>query len=298
MESQSSPKIGVIGIPGMWSSDHLADVIENRTGFRRLIDMENVLFDMDRGTVTFEGHNLLELDALIVKKLGAEYSPDLLNRLEVLKFVEHCGVRIFSRPESIYKVLDRLSCTNQLRRINIPIPSTVVTESLDLAEEAVRRFGKCILKPLYTSKARGMVVLEGNNGIRPELEDYRAAGNRTLYLQKWIQIPGKDLGIAFLGGRYLATYARVAQADSWNTTTRSGGHYEPFDPDPAIIELARKAQEPFQLDFTCVDLVEAPEGPLVFEVSAFGGFKGLKDAHGIDAAERYVDYVMESLRNA
>lgn len=298
MGQQSSPRIGVIGIPGMWSSDHLADVIEKKTGFRLLIDLENVLFDMNRAKVLYGDHNLLDLDALIIKKLGAEYSPDLLNRLEVLKFVEHCGVRVFSRPGSIHKVLDRLSCTNQLRQANIPIPQTLVTENLDLAEEAVQRMGKCILKPLYTSKARGMVVLEENNGIRPKLEDYRAAGNRTLYMQKWIQVPGKDLGIAFLGGQYLATYARVAQADSWNTTTRSGGHYEPYEPTPAIIELARKAQEPFELDFTCVDLVEAPEGPLVFEVSAFGGFKGLKDAHGLNAAELYVDHVLEALNNA
>ncbi|QPJ62471.1 MAG: GAK system ATP-grasp enzyme [Candidatus Nitronauta litoralis] len=297
MQKKYSPKIGVIGISGMWSSDHLADVIQGKTGFRMVINMEEVLFDMEQGTVTFQGQSLLDLDALIIKKLGAEYTPDLLSRLEVLRYVEDCGVQIFSRPESINKVLDRLSCTNQLFRSDIPIPSTVVTESMELAEQTARSMGKCILKPLYTSKARGMVVLDENNNIREKLEAYRTSGNRTFYLQKWIQIPGKDLGIVFLGGNYLATYARVANADSWNTTTRSGGHYEPYTPNPEIIELAKKAQEPFELDFTCVDLVEAPEGPRIFEVSAFGGFKGLKDAHGIDAAELYVDHVLEGLRH-
>ena len=40
---------------------------------------------------------------------------------------------------------------------------------------------------------------------------------------------------------------------------------------------------------------ETPDGAAVFEVSAFGGFRGLLDACGLDAAEAYADYVLEHL---
>jgi ribosomal protein S6--L-glutamate ligase len=51
------------------------------------------------------------------------------------------------------------------------------------------------------------------------------------------------------------------------------------------------------LDFTCVDVAETNEGPLVFEVSAFGGFRGLLDANGIDAADVFSSYVVDKLNH-
>jgi ribosomal protein S6--L-glutamate ligase len=44
-----------------------------------------------------------------------------------------------------------------------------------------------------------------------------------------------------------------------------------------------------------VDVAETADGPVVFEVSAFGGFRGLKEGCAIDAAQRFVDYVIERL---
>ncbi len=52
--------------------------------------------------------------------------------------------------------------------------------------------------------------------------------------------------------------------------------------------MVRRAQVLFDLNFTSVDIVETPDGPLVFEVSAFGGFKGLTVARNMDGATRYV----------
>ena len=100
----------------------------------------------------------------------------------------------------------------------------------------------------------------------------------------------------FLGGEHLGTYARVAAKGSWNTTIRAGGRYAAADPGPEVIEMARRAQAIFGLDFASVDVAETPEGPVVFEVTAFGGFRGLREATGVAAAERYADYVIDRVR--
>ena len=55
------------------------------------------------------------------------------------------------------------------------------------------------------------------------------------------------------------------------------------------------AQEPFGLTFTCVDVAETSPGPVVWEVSAFGGFRGLREARDIDAADLYVRFVLEQI---
>jgi len=291
------PKIGVIGIPGKWSTETLADAVEQRTGFRLVIDMAKVTLDLGNNRLLFDGHDLCRLDGLLVKKISAEYSPHTLDRLEMLRVAEHAGVRVFSGAENILRLVDRLSCTVSLHNAGIPMPPTRVTEDLDAAVQAVRDFGSAVFKPLYSTKARGMTLIDSSldeQQIIGEIRRFQAA-NPVMYIQQRANLSGRDLGMVFLGGEYLGTYARVSQTDTWNTTINSGGRYEPFDADADLVELARRAQAPFGLDFTTVDVALTDAGPIVFEVSAFGGFRGALEGAGIDAAAAYTDYALQRL---
>jgi tetrahydromethanopterin:alpha-L-glutamate ligase len=289
-----SLKIGVVGMAGGWSSESLADQVAARTGFRLLIDMQRVTAQLDERRVMFGEHDLCSLDGLIIKKVGDQYNAHMLDRLELLRYVEQRGVPVFSKPLSILRLLDRLSCTITLASGGIPMPRTEVTENIRHAMAAVQRFGRAIVKGLYSTKARGMLVISGDD---PELENkllmFRAAANPVLYIQQMLKLPGRDLGVMFLGGQFLGAYARVKGNGAWNTTIHSGGHYEPYEPSPQIVELARRAQALFDLDFTGVDIALTEQGPMVFEVSAFGGFSGLREGSKVDAAARYADYVIE-----
>jgi ribosomal protein S6--L-glutamate ligase len=290
--------IAVIGTRGGWSSEKLADAAFEKTGKRILVEMDRVRLDLATGDAWFDGLNLAEMDALIIKKIGARYSPDLLDRLELLRFLALRGVPIFSAPENIIRVLDRLSCTVTLMSAGIPMPPTTITESAEQALIAVRHYGEAVLKPLYTSKARGMVLVTDDAAAPDILSEFQRE-NAFFYIQKKIHISEQDLGIVFLGGRYLTTYARQRQdKGSWNTTTVSGGKYVPADPPAAIIDLARKAQDLFGLDFTCVDVALTDDGPFVFEVSAFGGFRGILETRDLDPASLYIDYVLRRIGHA
>ena len=294
LRKDGSPKIGVVGRAGGWSSESLADRVAERTGFRLLVDMERVSARLDEGRVLFGDFDLCALDGLIIKKVGDEYNAHLLDRLEILRYVEERGVAVFSKPLSILRLLDRLSCTVTLASGGIPMPPTEITEDLRHAVAAVRRFGRAVAKGLYSTKARGMLVVSADDPELPaKLLAFQAADNPVMYIQQMLKLPGRDLGVAFLGGQYLGAYARVQGGDAWNTTIHSGGHYQPYEPSPQILELARRAQALFNLDFTGVDVVETERGPMVFEVSAFGGFSGLRDGAQVDAAARYADYVLE-----
>jgi ribosomal protein S6--L-glutamate ligase len=289
-------KIGVIGVAGGWSTEKLVDTVEEMTGFRLLVEMDRVCLDLESENIRFEKLNLMDLDALIIKKIGARYSPDLLDRLEMVRFLAERGVPIFSSPHRIMRVLDRLSCTMTLRLNGIPMPPTIITEDIDCACHAVMQYGTSVFKPLYSSKAKGMKVIQQGPDTRDQIQHFKRA-NPMMYIQKLVNHNGRDLGVTFIGGEYLTTYSRCGNEESWNTTTCSGGTYQPYAPSSGTIELARKAQALFGLDFTCVDVVETTEGPMVFEVSAFGGFKGVKTAFDIDAARLYVEHVLRKIKS-
>ncbi len=290
-------KIGIIGIPCKWSTETLADAVESRTGYRRIIDMGEVELDLAGKRLLHGDTDLCSLDGLIIKKISASYSPNTLDRLELLRVAEHAGVRIFSRPLNILRLVDRLSCTVTLRNADIPMPETRVTENVAAAMTTVHEFGSAVFKPLYSTKARGMCVIDAalsDSDMQTQIHAFQAE-NPMMYIQKKVALPGRDLGMVFLAGKYLGTYARVSQSDTWNTTIHSGGRYENHLPPDDIIELARRAQAPFEMDFTTVDVAETDVGPIVFEVSAFGGFRGAKEGIGIDAAGLYSEHVIREI---
>jgi ribosomal protein S6--L-glutamate ligase len=288
------PNIGVVGTPGGWSSEWLADAVGKRTGHRLLIDLAKVSLDLGTGTLWFEDVELNKLDALILKKAGARYSPALLDRLELLRAINERGLPMFSKPYSILRVLDRLSCTVTLANGGIPMPPTTITEDVEAALLAAEDYGESVFKPLYSTKARGMMVVSAGPAAREQVEQFHRDFG-IMYIQQKLDIGEQDLGVVFLGGEYLTTYARRKTSDTWNTTTRSGGKYQAYEPSAETVELARKAQALFDLDFTCVDVAETANGPLVFEVSAFGGFRGIQTASNMDAAELYIDYVLQKI---
>ena len=289
--------IAVIGIPGKWSTEILADELESLTDFRLVMGMEEIWWDSDQHRLMFQNHNLCDLDGIIVKKISAEYSPHSIERLNMLKVLEAQGVRIFSPVNSMISLVDRLSCTTTLNQHDIPMPPTRVTEDLTVALQTIQDFHSVVCKPLFSTKARGMCIFNDNQPeeeLKKQLLAFKAE-NPYWYLQKKLELPGQDLGMVFLGGEYLGTYARVAQGQAWNTTINSGGRYAAYSASDNLIELAWQAQAVFNMDFTTVDVAETPEGPVVFEVSAFGGFAGAKQGIGINAAQAYAQYVIEQL---
>jgi len=290
-------KIGVVGIPGKWSTETLADAVETRTGFRLIVDMNEVELNLGNGRLLFRDYDLCGLDALIVKKISATYNPNTLDRLELLRVAEAAGVQVFSKAENILRLIDRLACTVTLRNGGIPMPETRVTESVKAARRAVEDFGRAVFKPLYSTKARGMCVIDAAQpagDIEQAVREFQAE-NPMMYIQRKVSLPGRDLGMVFLAGEYLGSYARVSQGDAWNTTINSGGRYEGHTPPDEIVALAHRAQALFGMDFTTVDVAETDNGPIVFEVSAFGGFRGALEGMGVNAAERYVNHVLMRL---
>lgn len=294
----SSIKIGVIGISDGWSTQILADAIERKTGFCRVISMSEVSMQMPDFKITHKGFNLLDLDALIIKKIDKVYSPTMHDQLEIVRKLSELGVRVFSDPVMVNKLVNRLSCTMRLNRAGVPMPRTLITQEIDEARAFIEEVGAAVFKPLYSTKARGMMLLtKDQNELVSSLKSYHSQ-NDIMYIQEKLELPGEDLGVVFLGKDYLGTYARVGSKGSWNTTIREGGRYRSFEPTDEIMQIAIKARDAFDLDFTCVDVAETADGPVCFEVSAFGGFRGLTEGLGINVADQYVDYVIQKVKKA
>ncbi|MFT6117404.1 MAG: ribosomal protein S6--L-glutamate ligase [Candidatus Azotimanducaceae bacterium] len=288
--------IGVIGNRGAWSTELLSRQLASKNAGGTVIQLNEISYNLTTGHVSLHHQDLSEFDGFIIKKMGKNYSSILLDELELLELLERRGVRFFSSPSSIREMISRLSCTIRLRENNIPMPPTFVTEDIEDAVRWVEANAPVILKPLYSTKARGMELLVDADIAREHFTAMQARGEQIIYLQKKLELSGSDYGLVFLGSEYIGAYARVGDGSTWHTTTQEGGRYAAYTPTADLIDLATRAQAPFNLDFTCVDIAITEEvGPVVFEVSAFGSYKGLSKSSGLDASALLTNYVIEKL---
>ena len=289
--------VAVVGHPGVWSTERLAAALRAEGAQTSVVDLATCALALPGPGLSIGGRPLGPLDGAVVKKVGdAADGWSLGARINLLRTLQRSGVPVVSDPERLAVAADRYRMTVELAHAGLPMPETVVTDDAHEAEAAVRRFGTAVLKPLFTSKGRGMQRLTATDDLPTSLARHRAAHGLPFYLQRFIPHPGRALGVAVLAGRCLGAYWRLAAPEQWMTTILSGGRYAAADPPPEVIDIAERAARHFDLLFTGVDLMETPDGGwTVLEVSAFGGFRGLSTALGLDAAPLVARAALERL---
>jgi ribosomal protein S6--L-glutamate ligase len=286
-------KIWVAGIPGGWSSDRMVAALKKLKVDCQLFSVSDCTFDLNSGVVSWQGNDLSKLDGLVVRKMGDPTDPLTPFRVNILYQLAAKGVRIFSPPKFIDDVNDRYKMTRLLSNGKIPMPETIVTESLETACEMIDRWGKAVLKPVFTSKGRAMLLLDCDKPHRLDLKHWQRKVLSPFYLQRYVPT-SYDIGVAVMGKQVLGAFRRIASGESWQTTIRTGGHYECFNPDSKVLDIVDKITDLMEFDYTVIDLVPNRQDYLVYEVSAFGGFSGLWKC-GIDAPSIFAKYVLTVL---
>jgi ribosomal protein S6--L-glutamate ligase len=292
-------KVAVVGQPGGWSTGRLADALARAGAEPVVVDLAACAIVLPGPGLVAGGRPLAGLAGAVVKKIGDTADGWVVQeRITMLHHLAAHGLPVVSAPDRLALAVNRSRMTVELALAGVPVPETVVTEDARAAEAAVERFGAAVLKPLFTSKGRGMQRLDPSLDLRSLFARWRSGGTGPFYLQRFVKHPGRDLGVAVLDGEFVGAYWRVARADQWMTTVLAGGRYEKADPPREAIDIALRAACHFGLLFTCVDLMQTPEGGwVVLEVSAFGGFRGLLDACGLDAAPLVAAAALRRIRD-
>jgi tetrahydromethanopterin:alpha-L-glutamate ligase len=284
-------RVAVAGVPGAWSSERMCSALRERGADSFVFSLGDCLHDLTTGRVRLGELDLAALQGIVVKKLAPQDSPVARLRLHMLRSLEDRGVRVFSPADVIEGAMDRYGMNQRLAGAGLPLPSTLSFEGLSGLRASVDELGDAVVKPVYTSKGRGMFRVRAGEPLAVDWEE----DNGRWLAQRFVESPGRDIGACVLGGDYVGAFYRVAPTGSWMTTTSSGGSYAPCELDPEGREIAVRAARLFGLDYTVVDLVESEAGYLLYEVSAFGGFSGLWSANRLDVAGLYADYVREEL---
>lgn len=244
---------------------------------------------------TADDEPLESYDVLFVRTIPGGSLEQIIFRVDALHRLENAGVRIVNSPATIERTVDKYYTSSLLEDAGLPTPPTIVTERFD---EAMRAFdelgGDVVVKPIFGSEGRGIArVSDPNTAYRV----FRALelGRYVYYVQAFIPHHCQDIRLFTVGwGAQCALVAAMTrQGRTWKTNIAQGARPTPLTPDAELRDIARRAATAVKADYAGIDVLPvAGGGYTVVEINGIPGWRGLKAATGVDAAERLVDYVL------
>lgn len=273
-----------------WHSKRLLGALSRRAD-AAVVDPAAMAARSDgRRLVASAGARLLEFDALVlVRGLGREGDADV--QFDLYRALEGQGVVLVNRIEPLLAAQDKFRTSRLLARAAVPTPPAAVAQRPGDAERALASIGDAVVKPLAGSLGEDVArVADDPSGRRAVRE--RVDRDGAVYLQAWVEGPGRDLRLFVVGGRVRAAIARHPPPGDFRTNVGIGGLAAPFVPDEEQCAVATAAAEALGLDYAGVDMIEGPGGPSVIEVNGNPSWQGILEATGLDMAECIADHVL------
>lgn len=321
-------KIGiVITDPDDWTARALIKAARTKDFFPYALDLRTAEVSMrmtiPEPTVHFKagGLSLSDLDAVIVRDVGAGAFEGVSFRFDILRELEAGGIPVINSPEAIQNAANKYHASYLMSKACLPAPETIAVQDLEAALRAVSRFGDSVIKPVFGYKGKDIARIR-NGGVLFSDRKVKSASLEAslekllaergmLYIQEFIENPGRDIRAFVVGGVAIGAIYRKAAAGSWVNNLSQGGSADRCILTCEQKELAEKASLAIGTTFAGVDIIEGyakknnkenskdysvKEGsPRILEVNGTPSGKGIYDAWGINPAEHIVKYIQNIL---
>ena len=244
---------------------------------------------------TASGVKLLEeLDGLIIRPIGRGSLEEIIFRMDLLYRLENSGMYVLNSPSAIERCADKYRILTLLEAKGLPVPRTVVTESV---EEALKAFhelgGDVVIKPIFGSRGVGLTRVMD---IETAARIFRAITfyHGVIYMQEFVSHGVSDIRAFVVGNRIVAAMRRVA--DSWKTNVSQGAHPTPLRLNKELEKIAVDSAKAVGCKVAGVDIIEGRNSVYVVEVNSQPGWQGLQTVTETDIAQEIIDFLISEIR--
>lgn len=288
------PLIGILGTRKGSHVEMLAHSLETLGAELSLIDpkrMTSYLPEPLTESAESDGsvRAINELDALVVRSLPGGSLEQVIYRVNVLHRLEKLGLKVINSAALIEKTVDKFYTSALLAEAGLPVPKTIVTERYDQAMEAVKKLGPVVVKPVFGSLGKGIVLIEDLD-IAHRVFRALELGKYIYYLQEFLPNGNEDLRLFVVGDEVIGAMRR--RGESWKTNIACGSKAERYYPDPKISQLALRAAKILQADYLGVDILISKGIPYIIEANGIPGWTGLQSVTEGDIAHILSEYVL------
>ncbi|MDR0470539.1 MAG: RimK family alpha-L-glutamate ligase [Nitrososphaerota archaeon] len=235
-----------------------------------------------------------DLDALIIRPIGRGSLEELVFRMDMLYKLERQGFYMINPPTAIEHCVDKYDIVALLEDVNVPVPRTLATESVN---EALRAFnelgGDVVVKPIFGSRGQGATRINDID-IADTIFKAITFHHGVIYMQEFVDHGHSDIRAFVIGDQVIASMCRIA--DGWKTNYSRGARPAPVEISEEFKEIAIKAAKAVGCKIAGVDILEGPNGPRIVDVNSQPGWKGLQMVAKVNIADEIVKYVLNEIK--
>ena len=229
----------------------------------------------------------------VVLQRSVSYSRSLY----LTYYYERAGSQVINSFNAAKICGDKMLCSLELAKANVPTPKTYLAFSSETAKVAAERIGfPLVMKPVMGSWARMVHKINDKDSLDAALEAREEMGNpwqKIYYLQEHINKPGRDIRAFVVGNEVIAAIYRHSTAKSgWITNTGRGGTASKCEITPELREMCLKAVKIVDEGIYGVDLMETGNGLTVHEINHTTEFRNSSPVTGVDIADKMIEYVI------
>ncbi|HYM40110.1 MAG TPA: RimK family alpha-L-glutamate ligase [Thermoplasmata archaeon] len=228
--------------------------------------------------------------AIFIPRVGrslTDFGKMLLRQLELM------GMRTTLSSEALITARNKFLALQSLRQARVPIPRSILLASRpDVMEAAHFVHYPAILKILSGTQGIGVMRVKSFEETASIVDTMKSFGE-VMLLQEYIPNPGIDIRAFVVGDRVIGCMKRVAQMQEWRSNIHLGAKGVPIELDDASKDIAVRASKAVGLEISGVDMIMRGDEPVVLEVNASPGFRGLLEATKVNAADAIVEYAIQ-----
>lgn len=228
--------------------------------FRRLeANGTNILAHVPSSQSDVTGHGS-GADLIVQRGLSGEI-------LSSIQQLEDDGIRCCNQIRPSIAVGNRTLTNQKLGDFDLPCPTTSLASSWEeVLEQATG--APCVIKAVDGATGRGRGVFVETHGQMPGTAPFPG----PYVVQEHISNDGRVYK-AYVAGRMIRGLIKPA-----DESLREQSSVETFSPDSELTDLAIRAGAALGLEIYGVDFLYGQRGPVIIDVNAFPGFRGVPEA--------------------
>lgn len=219
-----------------------------------------------------------------------------------LRIFEGWGIPTINPSAAVATCDDKALMSLAFATAGVPALRTAIAFTVESALAIGERFGyPLVIKPVSGSWGRLLARANSPESLRTILEQKRALGgpqHSVFYIQEYINKPGRDIRVFYVGGEVIA--ASYRNAEHWITNVARGATSTACPITPDIVAISRAAASSVGAQIAGIDLVETGDGLKVIEINGGAEFKGLRSTTDVPIARVIVEHAVRTvvMRNA
>ncbi|WP_275613989.1 RimK family alpha-L-glutamate ligase [Flagellimonas yonaguniensis] len=207
---------------------------------------------------------------------------------------------IFSTAKSlgIIRARNKVSTLQLMSKKGISVPKTVFSINPNNVEDQIELLGGApvIIKLQEGTQGKGVILAESKKSAKSVIDTLYNM-NTSILLQEYIEeANGEDLRIVVVDNKIVASMKRTSGLDDFRSNVHRGAETQKVQLTPREKFMAINATKHLGLGVAGVDLIRSKNGPLLIEVNASPGLKGIEAATGVNVAKSIVQFVEKNGR--